>query len=382
MVQAVKAEVVVPVRAGNRVIGVVNVESTTPLGQEVQREVERAAGVLGRRLAELAPHDPATPGQRLARATARTALMEDPDAIVREAAAAALEVSGLESAMVALRDAEGDLHVHHAAGPLAEVLADLGIGVLGAMSGWGEAGTSTLTMGEAAGKSLPATEPLRRAGVGALVVVPLAVGRTRLGFLAVADRSSLVPDTERTELLELLGVQTAAQLRGLAAVVELRDRAARDPLTGLCHTASFHARLPRRRREAAKAGRLIAVLLADLDRIADVNEQDGHAAGDELLRRMGALLQEVAPEGSTAYRLGGDEFALLMEVDSRGGAQEIAWQLQAHARERLGTTLSIGVAVAGEAEADEDLLGRADQALTEVKRRGRDGVALATARPR
>ncbi len=54
----------------------------------------------------------------------------------------------------------------------------------------------------------------------------------------------------------------------------------------------------------------------------------------------------------------------------------MAWQLQAQARERLGTTLSIGVAVADGAESDADLVERADQALVEVKRRGRDGVAL------
>ncbi|MEA2294852.1 MAG: hypothetical protein QOE86_2491 [Solirubrobacteraceae bacterium] len=379
-VQSVKAEACLPIRIGSRVVGVLNVESSAPIGEDAGREIERCTALLGRRLAELGPLDHSSPGQRLARAAARAAAMEDPDAVVREAASAALEVSGMESVLVALRDSAGVVHAHHAAGPFADVFADLSRAALQAMGAWVDPGTSMLSMADPAGKGLPVTEPLRQAGAGALLVVPLAVGRAKLGFIAVADRSALVPSTERTELMELLGVQTAAQLRGLAAVVELRDRAARDPLTGLGHTASFHARLPRRRRSAAKAGRKIAVVLADVDGIKDVNDRGGHAAGDEVLRKMAGLLEAVAPPGAAAYRLGGDEFALLLDTDNRGAAQEIAWQLQAQARERLGTTVSIGVAVADGAESDADLLERADRALFEVKRRGRDGVALASPR--
>ncbi len=373
---AVKAELGVPLLTGARVTGVLNVESPTPVGEALAAEVERCAALLGRRLAEVGPLDAATAGQRLARAAARVAGVEDADAVIREAAAAALEVAGMESVLLALRDGAGDLHPQHTAGPFADAFGDLDPDALRAMAATVEAGTTLLSIGEAAGKGLPAVEPLRAAGAGTLLVVPLAVGRTQLGFLALADRSCLEPDTERTELLELLGVQAAAQLRGLAAVVELRDRASRDPLTGLGHHASFHARLPRTRRSAARSGRRVAVVLADVDGVGEVNDREGHGAGDEILRRMAALLQDVAPDGAQAYRLGGDEFALLLETDGRGPAQEVAWQLQAQARERLGTTLSIGVAVADGAETDTDLLERADQALVEVKRRGRDGVAL------
>ncbi|HVL95734.1 MAG TPA: EAL domain-containing protein [Solirubrobacteraceae bacterium] len=382
MTQAVKTEMCVPLRLGSRIIGAVNVESTTPLGEAPAREVERTAGVLARRLGELTALESATPGQRLARAAARAAQLEDSDAVVREAAAAALEVSGLESIMVALREGDGRVHMQHAAGPFAEVFAELGQEALKTMASWVHPGTTCLTMGDVSGKCMPAAESLRRAGAGALVLVPLAVGRTQLGFIALADRSTVSLDTEATELVELLGVQTAAQLRGLAAVVELRDRASKDPLTGLGHQEMFRAKLARRRRKAAAAGRRLAVVLADVDGIGEVNDRGGHGAGDEILRRMAALLGDVAPDGATAYRLGGDEFALLMETDGRGPAQEVAWQLQAQARERLGTTLSIGVAVAGARETDEVLLERASQAVVEVKRRGRDGVALAAAQPK
>ena len=58
-------------------------------------------------------------------------------------------------------------------------------------------------------------------------------------------------------------------------------------------------------------------------------------------------------------------------------ARRVGWELQSRARGRLGTTLSIGLAIAAPHETDEQLVARADAALYEVKRRGRDGVLVA-----
>lgn len=372
-VTTVKTARCVPIRVGSRVLGVLSVESPGPIATGAATEADRCADLLGRRLAEFGRLDPATPGQHLARAAARTAGLEDADAVIREAAAAALEVSGFESVLIALRDADGHVHAQHAAGPFADAFTRLSRGELAAMARWVDPGTTMLSMADATGKGDAVAETLRQAGAGALLVVPLAVGRARLGFLALADRSTLLGGwdrLERTELIELLGVQSAAQLRGLAAVGELRDRAARDPLTGLGHERAFQARLAKSRKAAAAAGKKTAVVIAELD-----------SASDEILRGMAALLSELGKASdppASAYRLHGDEFALLVDTSDRGAAQEVAWQLQAKARERLGVTLSIGVAVADQAESDAELLERADAAVSEVRRRGRDGVALAT----
>jgi diguanylate cyclase (GGDEF)-like protein len=377
LIHAVKAEVALPLSVGATIVGVLNVESATPLGETAVQEIRRVGGLLGKRLTEMGPLDTPTPGQRLARAAKRAASMVDADSIMRAAAVAALDVAGMESAAVVVRDDEGSLVVEHAVGPFAGTFAGLSVGELGAMASWVEAGTTILTVGDVAGKGPSATDGLRRAGAGALLVVPLAVSGMQLGFLALADRSSVVLDIERTELLELLGVQAAAQIRGLAAVAEVRESAARDPLTGLSGEGSFVAKLGRRREAAGREGRHVAVVLADVDGFKRLNDRRGESAGDEILRNLAELLEEVAPQGARAYRVGGDEFALVMEAADRGTPQEVAWQLQAQARERLGTTLSIGVALAAEGESDEDLITRADAAVTEVKRRGRDGVALA-----
>ena len=242
------------------------------------------------------------------------------------------------------------------------------------MSSWVDHGTSMVSMADATGRGDTVAEQLRQAGAGTLIVVPLAVGRARLGFLVLADRSAMVGGRdriERTELIEVLGVQTAAQLRGLAAVGQLRDRASRDPLTGLGHEQAFQSRLPRRRAAAEEAGRRVAVVKAELD---------SHETTDEILREMATLLAEIVPEPGSAYRLGSEEFALLVDTADRSSAQEVAWQLQAQTRERLGVGISIGVAVADDTESDAELLERADAAVGEVRRRGRDGVVLAPSR--
>jgi len=377
LIEAVKAEVGIPLRIGERVVGVVNVESTTPLGEGPTAEIMRCASLLSRRLAEFGPLDVPTPGQRLARAAARAADMMDRESVVREAASAALDVSGMESVMVVLRDVEGVPSVTHATGPFADSFRGLSTGELSDIEAWVSPGTVIITMGDVGGRAPATAEPLRRAGAGALAVLPLTIVGQQLGLIVLTDRSNVVLATHDVELLELLCVQTAAQLGGLAAVSEMRARAARDPLTGLGHHATFHARLPRRRELAQANETRLAVVLADVDGFKGLNDERGHKAGDEVLRAMANLLREIAPAEHSAFRLGGDEFAVLVECDGRGGAQQLAWDLQARARDVLGTTLSIGVALADEAESDAELLERADEALLDVKRRGRDGVALA-----
>ncbi len=374
-ISTVKTARCLPIDIGARVVGVLSIESATPIGEDHIREADRAVELLSRRLAEFGRLDEPTPGQRLARAAARAAQVEDPDGVIREAVAAGLEVSGMETGLIALRDHDGRFLAHHAAGPLADIFAMLEPADLDTMGRWVEHGTSMLSMADGTGRGDGVAEVLRQAGAGALLVVPLAVGRARIGFLALADRSTLAPETERTELVELLGVQCAAQLRGLAAVGELRDRAARDPLTGLEHEEAFHKRLPKRRQAAAQAGQRTAVVLAELGEVPFGTEDP-----EAILRDLAELLAEIAPQPGSAYRLDDEEFALLLDTAGRGAAQEVAWTLQARARERLGVTLSIGVAVADAEESDEELLERADGAVSEVRRRGRDGVALAVSR--
>jgi diguanylate cyclase (GGDEF)-like protein len=374
-VASVRAEVCVPLRLGGEVAGVLNAESPTTLGPALVAEVERCAALLAERLDELGGLGTVSTAQQLARTAVRLATLEDPEDIVRETVAAARGLAGFESAMLALADGHGGLYVHHAEGSFAVALSQLDAAELGRIAEWVDTGTSSYTAADTGGRGFIGHEVLREAGANSLAVLPLTAASESYGLLLLADRSNHRITTEEAELLELLATQAAGSMRMAAAVVELRERAARDPLTGLGHHATFNAELPAMR-GATLPGRSCAVLLADIDGFKSINDTLGHAAGDDVLRSVARLLRTVAPPGGRAFRIGGDEFAIVFECTGDVDARKVGWELQSRSR-GLGTTLSVGLALAMPHETDEQVIARADAALYEVKRGGRDGVLVA-----
>jgi diguanylate cyclase (GGDEF)-like protein len=375
-VASVNAEVCMPLRVGGAVVGVLNTESPTKLGEHAVAEVRRCAALLSARLEAIGGLASVSPAQRLARIAVRLGSLETAEDIVRETVAAARGLAGFESAMLALPDGDGGFYVHHAEGSFAVALGALEGPELRRIAAWVTEGTSSYTAGDTGGRGFEGHEVLRQAGANAVIVLPLVAAGERHGLLVVADRANHRISTEKAELLELLAGQAAGSLRMAAAVTELRERAARDPLTGLGHHATFYAEVPEAR-AAAPEGRRAVVLLADVDGFKAINDTRGHAAGDDVLRAVAGVLRSVAPAHGKAYRIGGDEFAILFECSGEAEAWRVGWDLQAQSRTRLGTTMSIGLAIASAGESDEQLVARADAALYEVKRRGRDGVLLA-----
>jgi diguanylate cyclase (GGDEF)-like protein len=158
---------------------------------------------------------------------------------------------------------------------------------------------------------------------------------------------------------------------------ELIRRAYFDTLTGLPNRSLFHDRLQQAVARARRATRRLAVLYLDLDDFKWVNDTLGHHAGDELLRRMAAVLTSSLRETDTVARLAGDEFAIVLP--DVGDARQIdkvlatlRTRLQSPVRiagHELKLRASIGVAVfpvhAGDADA---LLRSADAAMYRVKR--------------
>jgi diguanylate cyclase (GGDEF)-like protein len=376
---SIAAQACIPLRVGGQVAGVVSAESPTPLDEGDLTELRRVTDLLGRRIAALGGIEPATSAQALSRTLAAIAALDDPEDIVRETLAAARGLTGFESALLALADGHGSLYPHHAEGSFAVALNQLDAADLARVAAWVDRGASCHTVGEASGRGFAGHEPLRQAGAGSVVVLPMRAGGRRVGVLLLLDRGSHRLATETVELLELLAVVAAGGIRVAAAVLELGDRAARDPLTGLGHHATFHAALPAARETAA--GRACALLVADIDGFRAINDSRGHVAGDDVLRATAGLLRSVAPLGGRAFRIGGDEFAMVFECAGAEDARRVGWELQSGASARLGTTVSVGIALADPQEGDEALVARADAALDAVKRGGRDGLRMAPSAP-
>ena len=183
-------------------------------------------------------------------------------------------------------------------------------------------------------------------------------------------------------------VRTAAQLREVSAEL---DRLARtDALTGVANRRAFFDVLGVEFRRSKRYGRELSVLMLDLDHFKDVNDRWGHPFGDQVLRQTTDVIAANVRESDILGRYGGEEFALALpetpEASALGVGEKLRAALEAHEFRTADTpppgepavrlTISIGIAsLPVEEDQDEvELIGRADQALYEAKRTGRNRV--------
>ncbi|HSL82999.1 MAG TPA: diguanylate cyclase [Thermoanaerobaculia bacterium] len=181
--------------------------------------------------------------------------------------------------------------------------------------------------------------------------------------------------------------QLALMLVNLELQKSLREQALHDDLTGLCNRRHLEERLDQELRRARRSGTPLAVLLLDLDRFKQVNDQHGHAAGDLLLARFARLLQETVRADDVVARYGGEEFTVVLPGAGPREAQRVAEKVRRRTQRlslevgerRLGTvTVSVGVAWRPECgESSEELLEAADRALYRAKGEGRNRVVAA-----
>jgi diguanylate cyclase (GGDEF)-like protein/PAS domain S-box-containing protein len=163
---------------------------------------------------------------------------------------------------------------------------------------------------------------------------------------------------------------------------QLRHLADHDALSGLFNRRRFHEELGR---ELERGGRG-ALMLIDLDKFKEVNDTLGHAAGDAVIKSVGAALIERLRTSDVTARLGGDEFGIMLRRVTASEAERVAVEVLDHVEARVQATpegaqvsLSIGVATfeAGDARDPDELLRAADEAMYRAKSRGGSAVARA-----
>jgi diguanylate cyclase (GGDEF)-like protein len=173
-----------------------------------------------------------------------------------------------------------------------------------------------------------------------------------------------------------------------ASLVEGRRLATIDELTGVANRRFFARHFPREIARAARRGRALCVAMCDIDHFKRINDRAGHAAGDAVLRRFGARLQQVLRRGEDwVARLGGEEFAIVLpETDLEQGLLACRRMRDAvreapfrASRVRIAVTASFGVTGLAVVPPEprglaQRLLGVADRALYRSKRDGRDRV--------
>lgn len=223
-------------------------------------------------------------------------------------------------------------------------------------------------------------------GMESALCLPLVVRDHAIGTLTLAaHRRGAFPDATR-QLLSLLAGNAAVALSNAAAVKQLELMATTDPMTGLLNKRSLQAEFERRIKSAQRFGKKLAVLVTDIDKFKSVNDTYGHAIGDVVIKGLGTVLTRMKRDTDAVARFGGEEFVIVCEETDTDGAYALAERIRTELEKTvfatemgpLKVTCSLGVAEFPRDGANkEDLFQRADEALYEAKRGGRNRTCLA-----
>ena len=202
-----------------------------------------------------------------------------------------------------------------------------------------------------------------------LASAPLNVSGEPFGLLVALGGQQRMFLPRDMSVLESYAAQVAIALANARLYQNERSLAARDPLTGLLNHRSFHEAIAAELRRCATEQFHSSVVLIDLDNFKQVNDDDGHAMGDRILRASAGALTDVCRREDLAFRIGGDEFALLLPRIKETDAVAVAERVCAAISEidpRMGA--SAGVVCAGPEDRDkDDLIARADRRLYAAK---------------
>ena len=200
------------------------------------------------------------------------------------------------------------------------------------------------------------------------------------GAMVVHRRHESPLSSEQIAQFVNAAFELAPLLRDMRSIAAAQNAATIDGLTGLFNRAATMERLSAMLEDFGVADRG-AVLLLDIDHFKSINDRLGHAAGDDCLRRIGEIIRKTVRSADTAGRIGGEEFLVVMPSAARDVALTVGERLRlaialGGMRHATGepVTASIGVAAATPGETTEALLARADRALYEAKRQGRNRI--------
>lgn len=247
---------------------------------------------------------------------------------------------------------------------------------------------SFINPGHLRSATLVATQPTRLQELDQHSIETLITSHPRAIFTLVRRTTAFLVNAERT-LVGTLRDQNAELQRTIESLNFTRSRlsqeeeAARtDGLTGLYNRRAFDAELESFVKRASAIGRGLALLALDLDHFKPVNDTLGHAAGDFVLTEVGKILREKVRRTDLPCRIGGDEFVVLLADLTESVAKEKAEVLRKAIGSfphpgngqgiRITTTMGGTMFVPGEGV--ETFRARADEALYDAKRAGRNRV--------
>jgi len=217
-----------------------------------------------------------------------------------------------------------------------------------------------------------------------LIAVPLVVGSKVLGILRVDSPEENHFTTDDLRFLSRIADLGAVAIESAQLYEHIQDLAIKDSLTGLYLRRYLMDRMTEELPRQLRRKKNLSFLMMDLDYFKNYNDRFGHVAGDIVLRKISEILMKNFKQpGNLICRYGGEEFALMLPDCSLKEARQLAEDFRQEVegteivlrREKTKITISIGIAsFPSDAQIKEELIQKADQALYQAKKKGRNRV--------
>ena len=210
-------------------------------------------------------------------------------------------------------------------------------------------------------------ESLKDANVESLVLFPLKAGRELLGYIWANNF-----DTEKTlhikETLELTTFFIASEISSYQMFDKFRILSTVDLLTGVLNRNEMNNRVMQLSIDDRPGRKNIGILFADLNGLKQMNDNNGHSAGDRLIKDAAAILKAVFPK-KEIYRAGGDEFMVLLRDTNLEQMKEFERQMKALAAETETVSFAVGLSLNEDSQHIYEAMKAADVNMYEDKKK-------------
>ncbi len=234
-------------------------------------------------------------------------------------------------------------------------------------------------------KGLWQTEKEQLTGANLALLHPIKSRGKLIGLIAVGQkRRGGVYATEDLELIDRISSQAGVIIENAQLYVQATIRGNTDELTGLYNHRHFHERIEQEIARGSRFGITFSLIILDLDLFKVYNDIYGHLAGDQLLRKVGKLIQGGVRSIDLAFRYGGEEFAILLPETRMEDAYRVAERLRKTIESKssfreMPVTASLGISTwPTDGVMKEEIIHRADTALYRAKQTGRNRTCIAS----
>jgi diguanylate cyclase (GGDEF)-like protein len=283
---------------------------------------------------------------------------------------AAMEISGIDAAMMVVEAQGGNPAVATRGMTAQEAAKPPTSGVAGALPG-----TITVTYRYGQERALPSADLIR----GGLFIPLMGRELQPIGTVSLFwRRPDAEPTQEQIEQAESIAESCIPAIENARRYGEARRLAETDALTGLYNQRFFHDTLRREVTRAHRYERNLALIVFDLDDFKSINDEVGHLAGDRVLAQAADRLREAVRSVDVPCRIGGDEFAVILPESSAEDADQLYRRVHNSMRgvalgpEGKSLHLSGGIAELEHGDTAASIFERADAALYRAKDHGKD----------